>query len=358
MQLCGIPIAVRASDGAGCAGGGKLFLPHGFTLIQGHRRNVCAVGEKNLVGSDDPGIHRGNIGGSSRTVQGGGVPVGAAAAHKAGDHLSEKMVSARQVILLTAVTLVFAVTVVTGITVYHITQEESRAYMRRPIRCGTRIPKRTMDRSCSKEQAFNRTKKRRTRSGRRRKMDTTTKGTRTKYRLAEAMKECMKTTPVDNITVTQLTELCGVTRQTFYRNFIDKYDLINWYFDILLHKSFEHMGRGKNIYESLVKKFSYIREERVFFSAGFKSADRNNLKDHDFEADSGVLRGLIRQKTGKMPDEEIGFLLEMYCQSSVYMTVKWVTEGSKMPPERLAELMVKAMPEKISELFEQLEILY
>ena len=79
-------------------------------------------------------------------------------------------------------------------------------------------------------------------------MDTTTKGTRTKYRLAEAMKECMKTTPVDNITVTQLTELCGVTRQTFYRNFIDKYDLINWYFDILLHKSFEHMGSGKNIY--------------------------------------------------------------------------------------------------------------
>lgn len=43
-------------------------------------------------------------------------------------------------------------------------------------------------------------------------MDTTTKGTRTKYRLAEAMKECMKTTPVDNITVTQLTELCGVTK--------------------------------------------------------------------------------------------------------------------------------------------------
>lgn len=51
-------------------------------------------------------------------------------------------------------------------------------------------------------------------------------------------------------------------------------------------------------------------------------------------------------------------MLEMYCQSSVYMTVKWVTEGTKMPPERLAELMVKAMPEKISELFEQLEILY
>ena len=53
----------------------------------------------------------------------------------------------------------------------------------------------------------------------------------TKYRLAEAMKTCMKTTSVDDITIRQIVEVCGVTRQTFYRNFKDKYDLINWYFD-------------------------------------------------------------------------------------------------------------------------------
>ena len=46
------------------------------------------------------------------------------------------------------------------------------------------------------------------------------KGEKTKYRLAAAMKECMKTTPVDAITVRQITERCGVTRQTFYRNFL------------------------------------------------------------------------------------------------------------------------------------------
>ena len=60
------------------------------------------------------------------------------------------------------------------------------------------------------------------------------KGEKTKYRLAESMKECMKTTPVEEITVRQICEICGVTRQTFYRNFLDKYDLINWYFDKLL----------------------------------------------------------------------------------------------------------------------------
>ena len=73
-----------------------------------------------------------------------------------------------------------------------------------------------------------------------------TRGEKTKYRLAESMKECMCHTPVDAITVRQITENCGLTRQTFYRNFMDKFDLINWYFDKLLIKSFEYMGQGKN----------------------------------------------------------------------------------------------------------------
>ena len=64
------------------------------------------------------------------------------------------------------------------------------------------------------------------------------KGEKTKYRLAESMKECMKTTPVEEITVRQICEICGVTRQTFYRNFLDKYDLINWYFDKIIYHFF------------------------------------------------------------------------------------------------------------------------
>ena len=66
-----------------------------------------------------------------------------------------------------------------------------------------------------------------------------------KYRLAQAIRECMKTTPVDKITVREIVQTCGTTRQTFYRHFTDKYDLINWYFDKLLAESFAHMGEGK-----------------------------------------------------------------------------------------------------------------
>lgn len=184
-----------------------------------------------------------------------------------------------------------------------------------------------------------------------------TKGEKTKYRLAYAMKECMKTTYVENITVKQITEKCGLTRQTFYRNFLDKYDLINWYFDKLLVKSFEHMGRGRTVYDALVKKFTYIREEQIFFATAFRYDEQNSLRQHDFELILQFYENLIYEKTGRVPQENMHYMLEMYCQSSIYMTVKWVTDGLICTPEELAAIIVDGMPGKVAELLVRLEIL-
>ena len=51
---------------------------------------------------------------------------------------------------------------------------------------------------------------------------------RTKYRMAESIKGLMARMPLDKITVKDIVADCGLTRQTFYRNFQDKYDLVNW----------------------------------------------------------------------------------------------------------------------------------
>ena len=68
----------------------------------------------------------------------------------------------------------------------------------------------------------------------------------TRFRLARAMEELMHTRTLESITVTELCARCGVTRQTFYRNFLDKYDLVNWYFGKLLTRSFAR-GAGAEV---------------------------------------------------------------------------------------------------------------
>ena len=178
-----------------------------------------------------------------------------------------------------------------------------------------------------------------------------------RYKLANAMKECMRTAPVEKITVKEIVETCGLTRQTFYRNFQDKYDLINWYFDKLLTKSFEHMGRGTTVFDSLEKKFTYIQKEKAFFAAAFRYDKQNSLREHDFDLILAFYENLIHEKSGSPVSPEMHFLLEMYCQGSITMTVKWVLTGMDLTPSEFAALLVRAMPEDLKKLFRNLQLL-
>lgn len=173
---------------------------------------------------------------------------------------------------------------------------------------------------------------------------------KTKYRLADSMKQCMKTTPVDKITVSQIAGGCDMTRQTFYRNFKDKYDLINWYFDKLVLRAFEQMGVEKTIFESLTEKFAFIKKEKVFFTEAFRSDDYNSLKEHDFILILQFYTDQISHKTRQVLSEDLEFLLELYCRGSVYMTEKWILGGMKKSPEEMAQSLVEALPPKLADV--------
>lgn len=177
-----------------------------------------------------------------------------------------------------------------------------------------------------------------------------------KYRLAESMKTCMRTMPVEKITVKEIVQECGTTRQTFYRYFLDKYDLINWYFDKILLESFEHMGEGTTVYEGLCKKFQYIEEEKLFFKAAFRNDQQNCLREHDFQLILAFYTRQIEEKTKEPISENLRFLLEMYCQGSIYMTVQWVLGERKSTPQEMAKALVSAMPSELYDVMKQLNL--
>lgn len=50
---------------------------------------------------------------------------------------------------------------------------------------------------------------------------------KTKYRFAHAIIEVMKHEPLEKITVKDIVKKAGLTRQTFYRYFKDKYNQVH-----------------------------------------------------------------------------------------------------------------------------------
>ena len=171
---------------------------------------------------------------------------------------------------------------------------------------------------------------------------------KTKYKLAHSIKTLMTVKTLDKITVKDIVTHCDVTRQTFYRHFLDKYDLVNWCFERLVEQSFEQMGVSCSLQEGLNRKFHFIEEEVVFFSGAFQSNDYNSLMNYDYEYIYKFYEAIITAKLQHPLDEELAFLLRMYCRGSIYMTVEWLNNKNRPKPEEVTALLVEALPDRKS----------
>lgn len=168
---------------------------------------------------------------------------------------------------------------------------------------------------------------------------------RTKMALADSIRELMVTIPLDKITVREIVEQCGITRQTFYRYFKDKYDLVTWYFDRIVQKTINQMGISMTLHEGLIKKFEYMENDKYFFISALTSSDYNNLMDYDYKCILEFYKN-IAKASGPLTDEII-FLLEFYCHGSMDMTAQWVHSGMKLSPVEMADRLEKAMPSQL-----------
>ena len=171
----------------------------------------------------------------------------------------------------------------------------------------------------------------------------------TLFLFAKAIKTLIKKQPLDKVTVTDIVSTAGKTRQTFYRHFQDKYDLVNWYFEKLVLKSFEEMNQGGTLQEALNLKFAFIEQEHAFFKEAFKSNDYNNLIHYDFCCIYDFYKEYIRKNTGKTIPSDIDFLLKMYCRGSVDMTVEWVLNDMPILKEEIVNYLIDAIPDKLKE---------
>ena len=69
----------------------------------------------------------------------------------------------------------------------------------------------------------------------------------TKLALEASLKNLLLKKPVDKITITDLTNDCGITRMAFYYHFKDIYDLVEW----SCYEDASRALQGKKTYENL-----------------------------------------------------------------------------------------------------------
>lgn len=162
----------------------------------------------------------------------------------------------------------------------------------------------------------------------------------TKAKLADSLRIVLKKKPLDKITITDLTTVCGVNRQTFYYHFHDIYDLVDW---IYLSEGDRALGHNKTYdtwQEGVTDIMKLMRDNHDFILQTFHSRSGGHLERILLRSSSRIIMDVCDEVSdGKLNENDKLFLADFYKYAFTGVILEWVERGMKEDPSAIVRRM-------------------
>ena len=162
----------------------------------------------------------------------------------------------------------------------------------------------------------------------------------TKKALVAAAAELLKKKPLDKITIKEITDTCGLTRNTFYYHFQDIYDLLGWMLikeadEILMRFSEEEQWE-----DGFLEGLTFLYENKKIIYHIYKTINRGDLEKYlNKVGEVYALRLVNIQAEGlDVSREAVKTAADFYINAFVGTVLRWIENDMDNPPEVLARL--------------------
>lgn len=98
--------------------------------------------------------------------------------------------------------------------------------------------------------------------------------------LANGLLDLCHKKDLSQVTVKDLLETTGVSRQTFYNHFLDKNDLIQYIYNHKIINHFNGQNTNLDFYESLIESFEHMKQYQTFLKQACLMDGQNCLKEY------------------------------------------------------------------------------
>lgn len=172
---------------------------------------------------------------------------------------------------------------------------------------------------------------------------------------AASLMELLSKMPLTKINVKDIVENCDLSRQTFYRYFKDKYDLINWCLKREMDQLNEELEKDPTAYLQItIRLLNMIKSQKNFYISAFKMSGQNAMVDFfiNYSARFGI-EYFYPQVHDEKSWEKLAFAFRYTAYGSVYSIINWALTGMKESPENLANLMADAMPPEVRQMYDR-----
>lgn len=160
--------------------------------------------------------------------------------------------------------------------------------------------------------------------------------------LADSFKLLALRTPIDKITIKEITDGAGVIRPTFYNHFSDKYELLEWIIRTEILDPVIPLMQTGHIRESLIQIFENLQNDKKFYKKVVRLEGQNSCENITQKITMGILYTFINEQVGEKKLAKRGLTMslmaEYYARSIAFVIIQWVKQDMYIVPEQMADL--------------------
>ncbi len=165
----------------------------------------------------------------------------------------------------------------------------------------------------------------------------------TKQTIVARTKELTAQKPFEKISVIEITRLCGISRNTFYYYFKDKYAVIEWIFDSEIEPILRPYMDQDNWPDSVIALCEKMKLEKDFYTSVLYDQNCRCLHQILIDYYKKFLMNCSRVREHceklRVPDESREIIARFYSHAVIGLICDWVRAGMK----RDADLATRAI---------------
>ena len=165
----------------------------------------------------------------------------------------------------------------------------------------------------------------------------------TKRALEQSLKNLLLKKPLSKITISDLTEDCGMNRMTFYYHFKDIYDLVEWSCLTDAKRALDEKKTYDTWQQGFLQILEAVQANKPFIMNVYHCVHREQVEIYLRPLVEDLILNVVNEEAGglNVRDEDKTFIVQAYSYIFIGIMLDWIKEDMKEDPQEIVEHLNK-----------------
>lgn len=165
----------------------------------------------------------------------------------------------------------------------------------------------------------------------------------TKRALEQSLKNLLLKKPLSKITISDLTEDCGMNRMTFYYHFKDIYDLVEWSCLTDAKRALDEKKTYDTWQQGFLQILEAVQANKPFIMNVYHCVHREQVEIYLRPLVEDLILNVVNEEAGglNVRDEDKTFIVQAYSYIFIGIMLDWIKEDMKEDPQEIVERLNK-----------------